>query len=253
MLYSLSWGDEMNNGYATIDSRLPAYVRLRDTLTARIGAGDWTADQPIPSEARLAAEFDVSVGTVRKAVDGLVEEGLLERRQGSGTYVRAPSFNATLFRFFAIREPNGTSPSIPSSNMVLRSLAKAPGEAAEALGTEDTIKIVRLRSLSDQPVLSEEIYIPASRFSGFEQLPDAAFGPLLYPIYFERFGILVKRAVDEVSFGRASKIIAQQLRIKIDDPLAVIRRTAFDIEGKPVEWRIASGSATGFRYRSEID
>ncbi len=243
----------MNNGYATIDSRLPAYVRLRDTLTARIGAGDWTADQPIPSEARLAAEFDVSVGTVRKAVDGLVEEGLLERRQGSGTYVRAPSFNATLFRFFAIREPNGTSPSIPSSNMVLRSLAKAPGEAAEALGTEDTIKIVRLRSLSDQPVLSEEIYIPASRFSGFEQLPDAAFGPLLYPIYFERFGILVKRAIDEVSFGRASEIIAQQLRIKIDDPLAVIRRTAFDIEGKPVEWRIASGSATGFRYRSEID
>ena len=243
----------MNNVYATTDSRLPAYVRLRDTLTARIAAGDWTPDQPIPSEARLAVEFDVSVGTVRKAVDGLVDEGLLERRQGSGTYMRAPSFNATLFRFFAIRDADGALPSIPSSNMILRGLAKAPKEAAEALDTEDTIKIVRLRSLSDQPVLSEEIYIPASRFAGFEKLPEAAFGPLLYPVYFERFGVLVKRAIDEVSFGQASEAIAKRLRISTNDPLAEIRRTAFDIEGKPVEWRIASGSATGFRYRSEIN
>lgn len=243
----------MHNGYETTDSRLPAYVRLRDTLTARIASGDWTTDQPIPSEPRLAAEFNVSIGTVRKAVDGLVDECLLERRQGSGTYVRAPSFNATLFRFFAIREADGGLPSIPSSNMVLRGRAKAPKEAAEALETEDTIKIVRLRSLSEQPVLAEEIYIPASRFAGFEELPEAAFGPLLYPLYFERFGVMVKRAIDEVSFGQASEAIAKRLRLNIDDPLAVIRRIAFDIEGKPVEWRIASGSATGFRYRSEIN
>lgn len=243
----------MNNNYAATDSRLPAYARLRDTLTARIGAGEWTADQPISSEARLAAEFDVSVGTVRKAVDGLVEEGLLERRQGSGTYVCAPSFNATLFRFFAIREPDGAQPAIPSSNMILRCRVKAPIEAADALGSDDTIKIIRLRSLSDQPVLSEEIYIPASRFAGFDELPETAFGPLLYPLYFDRFGVMVKRAVDEVSFAQASDVIAQRLRININDPLAVICRTAFDVEGKPVEWRIASGSAAGFRYRSEIN
>ena len=90
----------MATGFATSDDRLPAYVRLRDTLATRIANGEWTPDQPIPSEARLAKEYGLSVGTVRKGVDGLVDEGLLERRQGSGTFVRAPSFNATLFRFF---------------------------------------------------------------------------------------------------------------------------------------------------------
>lgn len=243
----------MSNGFATTDARLPAYARLRDTLTARIAAGDWTPDQPIPSEARLAREFDVSVGTVRKAVDGLVSEGLLERRQGSGTFLRAPSFNATLFRFFPMRDSDGAPLSIPQSRMILRSVAKAPAEAAEALDTHDVIKIVRLRSLSEVPVLFEEIYIPRARFAGFEDLPDAAFGPLLYPTYFEHFGVLVKRATDEVSFGRASDAVAQQLRIETGDPLAVIRRTAFDVEDRPVEWRIASGSAEGFRYRSEIN
>jgi GntR family transcriptional regulator len=243
----------MSNGFATTDARLPAYARLRDILTARIAAGDWTPDQPIPSEARLAREFDVSVGTVRKAVDGLVSEGLLERRQGSGTFMRAPSFNATLFRFFPMRDSDGAPLSIPQSQMILRSRAEAPAEAAEALGTGEVIKIVRLRSLSDQPVLFEEICIPRARFDGFEELPDTAFGPLLYPTYFEHFGVLVKRATDEVSFGRASDTVAQQLRIRRGDPLAVIRRTAFDVEDKPVEWRIASGSAEGFRYRSEIN
>lgn len=243
----------MSKGFATTDARLPAYARLRDTLTARIAAGDWTQDQPIPSEARLAREFGVSVGTVRKAVDGMVGEGLLERRQGSGTYLRAPSFNATLFRFFPVRDGDGAPLSIPQSRMILRSLAEAPAAASEALGTGDAIKIVRLRSLSDQPVLFEEIYIPRARFAGFETLPDTAFGPLLYPTYFEHFGVLVKRATDEVSFGRASDDVAQQLHINTGDPLAVICRTAFDVEDRPVEWRIASGSAEGFRYRSEIN
>lgn len=243
----------MSNGFARTDARLPAYARLRDTLTARIAAGDWTPDKPIPSEGRLAREFDVSVGTVRKAVDGLVSEGLLERRQGSGTFVRAPSFNATLFRFFPVRDSEGAPLSIPQSQMILRSRTQAPAEAVEALGTAETIKIVRLRSLSDVPVLFEEIYLPCTRFAGFEELPDTAFGPLLYPTYFERFGVLVKRATDEVSFGHASDTVAQQLRIHAGDPLAVIRRTAFDVEDKPVEWRIASGRAEGFRYRSEIN
>ena len=242
----------MANGLNVIDDRLPAYVRLRDTLASRIASGDWTAEQPIPSEARLAREFGVSVGTVRKGVDGLVQEGLLERRQGSGTFVRAPSFDATLFRFFQLREADGTQLPIPTSKLVLRSKCTAPDEAAQALGTKDTIKIVRLRSLSEQPVLFEEIYIPANIFEGFEELPEASLGPLLYPIYFEHFGVLVKQATDDLSFGDASQAVAQQLRLDAGDPLAVIRRTAFDIEGKAIEWRIAQGSARQFRYRSEI-
>ena len=239
-------------GYMSTDERLPAYARLRDTLASRIANGEWMADQPIPSEARLAREYGVSIGTVRKGIDGLVGEGLLERRQGSGTYVKAPSFNATLFRFFQWREADGAQVSIPSSQLILRCPGTAPSEAAQALGTSEVIKIVRLRSLSDHPVLFEEIYIPAVQFAGFEELPESALGPLLYPLYFEHFGVLVKRATDDLSFGTASRAVAQRLNLQQGDPLAVIRRTAFDVEGRPVEWRVARGNAAQFRYRSEI-
>ncbi|WP_282077446.1 GntR family transcriptional regulator [Epibacterium ulvae] len=235
-----------------LDERLPAYVRLRDTLAAQIARDVWTAEHPIPSEAALAREFGVSVGTVRKGVDGLVQEGVLDRRQGSGTFVRAPSFDATLFRFFQLREADGAQLSIPTSKIILRGKSSAPAEAIQALETDDLIKIVRLRSLSDQPVLFEEIYIPNEIFDGFEHLPEPELGPLLYPIYFERFGVRVKRATDELSFGLASAGVAQHLHLAEGDALAVIKRTAFDIEGKPIEWRIARGSAMLFRYRSDI-
>lgn len=242
----------MSKGFTATDDRLPAYLRLRDTLAARIADGEWTAEQPIPSETRLAQQYDLSIGTVRKGVEGLVNEGLLERRQGSGTFVRAPSFDASLFRFFQLREADGSQLSIPSSKLILRSVAAAPEAAARALGTPDVIKIIRLRSLSEMPILFEEIYVPISKFDGFDKLPEDELGPLLYPLYFEHFGVLVKRATDDLSFEQASETVAQQLRIAPNDPLAVIRRTALDIEGNAVEWRVAKGSAARFKYRSEI-
>lgn len=237
----------------TTDERLPAYIRLRDTLASRIASAEWGADEPIPAEARLARHYKISVGTVRKAVDGLVEEGLLERRQGSGTYVRRPSFDSSLFRFFQIRGVDGEPSSIPSSRLLSRARTQAPSEAASALGTREVIKIVRVRSLSDQPILYEEIYIPSTLFAGFESIPQEDLGPLLYPIYFDAFGVLVKSATDDLSFDTATKEVARKLDIAYADPIAVICRTARGIDGQAVEWRIARGSAARFSYRSEIN
>jgi GntR family transcriptional regulator len=242
----------MNQAAENSDDRQPAYVQLRDALTSRIVSGEWMPDQALPSESRLADYYQVSIGTLRKAVDGLVDEALLERRQGAGTYVRTPSFDRTLFRFFQIRDARGECASIPSSHLLLRAVVRAPREARKALGTSDVIKIVRLRSLSDEPILFERIYIPRERFSGFETMPKEELGPLLYPIYFKAFGVLVKSATDDLSFGRANVETAKRLKIDRGEAIAVIHRTAFDVSGNALEWRVAHGSALRFNYRSEI-
>lgn len=236
---------------STIDTRLPAYLRLRDDLAARIAAGEWRADEALPSDNRLARDGGLSVGTVRKAVQMLVDEGLLERRQGSGTYLRKPAFNATLFRFFQMRDA-GSGQSIPSSRLLSRSRVKAPDSVAKVLGTDDVIWIERLRDFADKPFLSEDIYIPANLFAGFEMIPDNEVGPLLYPVYLDRFDVFVASADDEVSFGTADEITAARLEIKPGEAVAVIERTAYSIKGIPIEWRIARGPANRFRYRSRI-
>lgn len=233
------------------DVRLPAYIRLRDDIARRIAAGEWSTEEALPSDNRLARDHALSVGTVRKALQQLVDEGLLERRQGSGTYLRKPAFDATLFRFFQIREPGGAA-SIPTSRLISRAVVTAPDHVAEALGTRDVIRIERLRCLAEQPLLSEELYISRDRFDGFETLPETEIGPLLYPVYLDRFGVFVARAEDEVRFGGADKTAAHRLGIMAGDPVAIIERTAFAVTGEAVEWRLACGRADRFRYLSRI-
>ncbi|MBB94900.1 MAG: GntR family transcriptional regulator [Rhodobacteraceae bacterium] len=241
----------MANKLKSFDNRLPAYLRLRDELAARIAASEWTAEQPLPSDNALARDHGLSVGTVRKAVQQLVDEGLLERRQGTGTFLRKPAFDATLFRFFQARDANSDA-SIPSSRLISRVRTHAPAHVAKALGTDDVIRIERLRYLSEQPFLSEELFIPYATFAGFESMPETDVGPLLYPVYLDRFGVFVNRAEDEVRFGAADPATAKRLGIAPNDPIAVIERTAFTVAGEPIEWRIASGRADSFRYRSRI-
>lgn len=235
------------------DTRLPAYVQLRDDFASKIASGDWAVDERIPSEAMLAKQYGSSVGTVRKAVDGLVLEGLLERRQGSGTFIKGLSFDSTLFRFFQVRDINDQrSLTIPNSELILRARVVAPKEVAEALDTENVIQILRVRGISNQPILFEKIFIPTSIFDGFEAIPDKELGPLLYPVYLKHFGILIHKAVDDLSFGNADKQVSHQLNLEAGAPVAIIKRTAYSRDKAPVEWRIAFGNAAHFRYRSEI-
>ena len=65
---------------SALDDRLPRYQRLRDDLAARINRNEWRPGDLIPSEAELGAYYGVAIGTVRKAIDQLVSDGVLERR-----------------------------------------------------------------------------------------------------------------------------------------------------------------------------
>ncbi|SMF16787.1 transcriptional regulator, GntR family [Azospirillum oryzae] len=233
------------------DRRLPAYLQLRDALATRVARGEWGPDTALPSENQLTAETGLSVGTVRKAIQTLVDEGLLERRQGSGTYLRKRAFNASLFRFFAVQSADGEA-TIPSSRIIARTAAIAPAAVAKILGTADCIRLDRLRGQSDALLLSEEIWLPRARFDGIVELDESQFGPLLYPLYHERFNVFIASAVDDVSFAAASAKVAARLGLAEGAPTAVIERTAFTVDGTAVEWRIAQGPAERFRYRSRL-
>ncbi len=235
----------------TSDRRLPAYVQLRDALATRVARGEWGPDTALPSENQLTAETGLSVGTVRKAIQTLVDEGLLERRQGSGTYLRKRAFNASLFRFFAMQPADGEA-TIPSSRILARKAATAPDAVARVLGTAECIRLDRLRGQADALLLSEEIWLPSSRFAGIESLEDGQFGPLLYPLYLERFNVFIASAMDDVSFAPASATVAARLGLEPGAPTAVIERTAYTVDGAAVEWRIAHGPAERFRYRSRL-
>ena len=79
----------------------PLYAQVRDLLMARIRSGEWAAGESLPNEHVLSSDFDVSIGTVRRAVAELEANGVLLRKQGRGTYVSGNGISALEAKFCA--------------------------------------------------------------------------------------------------------------------------------------------------------
>ncbi len=236
------------------DHRLPLYHRLRDDLAAAITARAWRPGDLIPSEAELAAIYGLSVGTVRKAIDRLVAEGLLDRQQGRGTYVRRARFDSSLFRFFRFQSESGER-KVPKARILQRKVMPAPSAVASALHLregEPVINLSRLRLIDDVPLLAEEIWLEKVRFAAVLEVGTADIGDLLYPFYEERCGQMVATASEVLTVEAAGRLQARLLGRAPGAPLIVIERTAFDPERRPIEWRRSRGPADRFRYHAEI-
>ncbi|MGZ0717221.1 GntR family transcriptional regulator [Pseudomonas palleroniana] len=236
------------------DARLPLYQRLRDQLAEQIAKNRWRPGEAIPTEAALSAEYELSVGTVRKAIDALVSEGVLERQQGRGTFIRRPQFQSSLFRFFRFQSPSGER-QVPQSRILSIEPVAAPSAVAQALGLHadaPVIRIVRLRLLQVQPVLAEEIWLPRSRFQPLLETDISLKGPLLYPIYEELCGQVVASAEETLTAESVNDVHARLLQVPINSPVVVIERLARDYSGVPLEWRRSRGHAEHFRYSVDI-
>ncbi len=136
----------------------PRYIRIREELRRRVLDGTYRPGQRIPSEPRLAQEFGVSRGTVERAIRGLVEEGVLVREQGRGTFVAYPALESTSFRLSTFAEEARRQGWIPSTRLIRAHVIPAPEDVARTLhlppGT-DLIEIVRLHCANREPVVYE--------------------------------------------------------------------------------------------------
>ncbi|MDJ1634821.1 GntR family transcriptional regulator [Rhizobium rhizogenes] len=238
----------------SLDDRLPRYQRLRDDLAARINRQEWRHGESIPSEAELSATYGVAVGTVRKAIDQLVADGVVERHQGRGTYVRRARFNSSLFRFFRFQSESGER-RVPESRILRRESIAAPSAVASALRLREgdpVISLSRLRLIGGVPLLAEEIWLERSRFEALLTIDTSEFGDLLYPLYEERCEQVVVSAEETLTVEIAPPLQARLLGLDPGSPLVVIERVAFDLERRPIEWRRSRGPADRFRYHVDI-
>lgn len=236
------------------DARLPLYQRLRDQLAEQIANNRWRPGEAIPTEAALSAEYQLSTGTVRKAIDALVSEGILERQQGRGTFIRRAQFQSSLFRFFRFQTVSGER-QVPESRILSIEPVAAPSAVAQALvlpADAPVIRIVRVRLLDVKPVLAEEIWLPRQRFQALLEIDLSREGPLLYPIYEEVCGQVVASAEETLTAESVNDVHARLLQVAVNSPVIVIERLARDYAGSPLEWRRSRGHAEHFRYSVDI-
>ncbi len=228
------------------------YAALATALRARVVKGEWPPGSALPAEQTLATEHGVALGTLRRALELMADQGIIERLHGRGTFVRAGMTGATMMRFFRFGEGTGE---VPSSRIVARQVLLAPADVARRLGLtrgDTALRLQRVRALAGQPCVFEEIWLPLAVFQPLAEDDTAAWGDLLYPMFAERCGVHVHRVVDEISFSALTSAQARQLSLPAGHPCALVTRNAYDLAGHCIEVRFTRGDALAFNYTVTI-
>ncbi len=232
----------------------PLYRQIKDFLVRSLEAGEWGPGDAIPSEGELATRFNVSQGTVRKAIDEMAAENMLVRRQGKGTFVATHSDPRSFYRFLRLVPDDGKVTHGLSDAFSCETLA-ATAEVAGALGLavgDAVIRVQRILRFAGEPVVFDQIHLVAELFQGLTL--DALRGGerSLYSLFESDYGVRMIRAEERLRAVAADAESASRLGVATGGPLLRVERTAYTYGNKPVEWRLGLYSTSHHYYRNEL-
>jgi GntR family transcriptional regulator len=216
---------------ADTNDNSPLYMQVARKLIQDVHDGRYQVDQALPSERLLSEQLDVSRVTARKAIDQLVEQGLVVRRRGSGNYV-APRIEQPLSNLSSFSEQLQQRGYRPGSQWLSRALVIAGADEQLSLGLSPNTRVARLERLrmADDIVMAYEVsIIPASVLPRPE-----AVGNSLYE-HLAQTGHMPVRALQHIRAMNASASLASQLDVPENQAVLFITRVGYLETGQAVE------------------
>ncbi|EGU31067.1 DNA-binding transcriptional repressor MngR [Vibrio ichthyoenteri ATCC 700023] len=203
-------------------TRLPMYRQIADAIRAKISSGDYKVGEALPTEAQLREEFSVSRVTVRQAIKLLVENGELESKQGSGTYVTESKVNYDIYQQSSFAEKWSHLDSVTRSDVLAFEIQSASLTMAEHLDITEGDRVFyvkRVRYVDDNPITVEETWLPTEMF------PDLTYQVMQgskYDFIEKHKGLIIDRSEQEIIPVLPPADIAELLAI--DPTLPIIEK-----------------------------
>lgn len=234
---------------------LTAYQEVKQKITEDLVRGRFPMGQALPAEKDFAKELDVSIGTLRKAVDELVAEGIVTRRQGKGTYVVEHDLKRLLYYFFHVVRHDAEKKVYPKVELASFVSALANKEEAFKLAIKEGSPIWRITNrlyLDGDCVMIDQITLDKKRFKKLTREDFIAREGSIYQLYQMHYGQTVVRTSERLRAGLANKQYAEWLGLSSASPVLVIRRVALGIQDEPLEWRVSTLNTANYEYFSEL-
>ena len=230
------------------------YQTVIDYINSQISSGELTIGDLIPSESQLSKILNVSVGTVRKAIDKLEYNKVLYRHHGKGTYVSDYGFDNSIFNFFSYGNQTGSSIRIYKTTPI-RKKVKATSEISFQLGINqgDDVIYLERRGYIDKknPIIIEKSWWVAGVVEGLQK-PSLHIPDLLYAVIFKEFDTQINSSQEVLTAGIADDETAKILHINKGDPVVILNRHSYAKDKGLVEFRITTGRADMFSYTTSI-
>lgn len=230
-------------------SPVPLYYQLAEIIEARIVAGDLRPGDRLPSERDLAAQAGISRMTARQALTWLAERGTIEVRHGVGTFVAQPKLTSDPLHLLSFTEQMMATGGTVSSSVLAQEVLAAPGSIATALGLppgNDVVRIMRLRSLNETPMLLETSYFPHARCAGIEHR-DLSHQSL-YSLLDHEFGIRLTHAQQSVEAIGANEFESDLFGIAKGSPMLLLEGVALTSDGVAGEFFKAVYRGDRFKF-----
>lgn len=220
----------------------PLYRQAKLALLQAVEAGAYPAGAALPSESELSAALGVSIGTLRHAVDELVAEHILVRRQGRGTFVAVHGSDRFLFQFFHVERSDGVR-EFPQVEFVSFERTRVDEDAAQALGLrpgDPSLQIENRLLLQKRAVVYDRLLLPVLLFKGLTEKRFRERRSTIYHLYQTEFGITVTHARERARAVAADRTVARMLGVTPGAPVMQVRRTALTFGERPVEYRVST-------------
>jgi GntR family transcriptional regulator len=227
----------------TAAERQPKYLRIHGLLRDRITTGQWPAGSPLPAQRELADEFGVSLMTLRQALQLLIDDGLVDTRHGSGTYVAA-RFSYDLGHLRSFAGDLAAQGAQISTRMLGGQIVTPPEPVGARLGgPASVLRLRRLRLVGGRPLIVQTSYLPAPLLPAplTEKLlgqhpadPDGAAGSAgLYTLLAEH-GLTVTQASETITPTTLDLQDARDLERPENSPALLSHRISFTATGLPI-------------------
>ncbi|MFS0773782.1 GntR family transcriptional regulator [Sphingomonas sp. 1P08PE] len=230
------------------DNPAPLYLQLQQLLRDAVQRQLLTTDEAIPAERDLAIEYDVSRITVRKAIGTLVEEGLLTRRRGAGTFV-AGRVEKIFSRLSSFSEDMLSRGRQPSSQWITRAAGTVTPEEAMALGLSPgaaVFRFQRIRFADDVPMALEFSTIEGRCLTGVEAVDTSLYEAL------DRAGNRPVRALQRLRAVPFRGEHARMLGVDTGAPGLLIERRGFLRDGRVVEFTQSFYRGDAYDFVAEL-
>ncbi|MER3452914.1 MAG: hypothetical protein C4344_04455 [Acidimicrobiia bacterium] len=204
------------------------YRDIADDLRRRIGEGEFAAGRMLPSEAQLCRAYDASRVTVRRALDVLRDEGLVDARRGLGWFVAVEPLRQSLARLGTL-EAQLAAAGVRAERRVLEfGFVRASGAVRTALGVEEVLRVRRLNLADGEPFAVVTVWVRSDLAAHLSR------SDVETTTFYELVPTRIGRAVQVIGAAAASASDAAALGIRAGAPVLWCRRTTFDAADTPV-------------------
>ncbi|GGD11186.1 phosphonate metabolism transcriptional regulator PhnF [Pontibacillus salipaludis] len=233
-------------------SPMPMYYQIEEHMKQKIQQGEFVPGDMIPSERELSETYEVSRMTVRQSITNMVNDGILYREKGRGTFVAEQKIEQTLQGMTSFTEDMKARGMVPSSRLLHFDVVPAQAEMAEKLGInqeEELFLIQRIRFADQEPMAVETTFIPAKLVPGLNQ--EIVQGSL-YEYMEATHGYQIGRATQLIEATIVDQQEAELLQVPLSSPVLVIERNSVLTDGTPFEVVKSAYRADRYKFSSDI-